>query len=46
MVLTFVTGNKDKLRETSQILGDFIDLQSQKIDLPELQVMKFPASNC
>jgi inosine triphosphate pyrophosphatase len=36
-MLTFVTGNKDKLRETSQILGDSVDLKSQKVDLPELQ---------
>ena len=39
--LTFVTGNKNKLKEVRQILsssGDFpFELTSQKIDLPELQ---------
>ncbi|KAF8980107.1 nucleoside triphosphate pyrophosphohydrolase ham1 [Podila verticillata] len=35
--LVFVTGNKNKLIEVQQILGPHFDLQSVKIDLPELQ---------
>jgi inosine triphosphate pyrophosphatase len=35
--LTFVTGNPNKLDEVKNILGQFIPLQSQDIDLPELQ---------
>ena len=34
-IITFVTGNKNKLREAQQILG--YELVSQPIDLPELQ---------
>jgi hypothetical protein len=37
MSLVFVTGNANKLKETIAILGDEIDLVSQKVDLPELQ---------
>ena len=33
--VTFVTGNKNKLREAQQILG--VELKSQTVDLPELQ---------
>lgn len=38
-ILTFVTGNENKLKEVIQILGDSFPFQivSQKIDLPELQ---------
>lgn len=36
--LTFVTGNKGKLREVNAILGASVpSLTNQKIDLPELQ---------
>ena len=35
--LTFVTGNANKLRELKAILGNSITIQSQKIDLDELQ---------
>ncbi|KAG0224139.1 hypothetical protein BGW41_005238 [Actinomortierella wolfii] len=35
--LVFVTGNKNKLVEVQQILGPHFDLESVKIDLPELQ---------
>lgn len=34
-MLTFVTGNANKLKEVTQLLG--ADLRSAKIDLPELQ---------
>jgi hypothetical protein len=33
----FVTGNANKLREVQQILGDFVNVASRKVDLPELQ---------
>eukprot|EP00761_Pharyngomonas_kirbyi_P007623 gb/GECH01007633.1/.p1 GENE.gb/GECH01007633.1/~~gb/GECH01007633.1/.p1 ORF type:complete len:197 (+),score=42.45 gb/GECH01007633.1/:1-591(+) len=35
--ITFVTGNKGKLREVQQILGDHFNIVSHKVDLPELQ---------
>lgn len=35
--LNFITGNKNKLSETKAILGDTVDLQSQSLDLPEIQ---------
>ena len=35
--LYFVTGNKNKLAEVQQILGDSVDLEAVDIDLPELQ---------
>uniref|UniRef100_A0A0G4HPL8 Inosine triphosphate pyrophosphatase n=1 Tax=Chromera velia CCMP2878 TaxID=1169474 RepID=A0A0G4HPL8_9ALVE len=37
VALHFCTGNKNKLAEVQQILGDKVDLRSAKIDLPELQ---------
>ncbi|TGZ83956.1 putative ham1 family protein [Ascodesmis nigricans] len=36
-ILTFVTGNANKLREVSTILGDMIPLTNRALDLPELQ---------
>lgn len=38
-IVTFVTGNRNKLKETIAILGaDFpLDIRSQAVDLPELQ---------
>jgi len=36
-VVTFVTGNKNKLEEVISILGTSINLTSKKIDLPEYQ---------
>ena len=36
-VVTFVTGNLSKLRETQQIFGDSLTLQAKALDLPELQ---------
>jgi len=36
-ILTFVTGNKNKLAEVNAILGSVMPLTNQKIDLPELQ---------
>jgi len=36
-VVTFVTGNKNKLRETQACFGDSVTLQAQAVDLPELQ---------
>lgn len=37
--LTFVTGNKNKLKEVQKILKDDLpfDIKNQKVDLPELQ---------
>lgn len=36
-ILNFITGNKNKLAEVKAILGDSVELQSQSLDLPELQ---------
>jgi inosine triphosphate pyrophosphatase len=38
-IIYFITGNKNKLAEATQIIGDIkpFDLQSQHIDLPEYQ---------
>ena len=38
-VIYFITGNKNKLAEVSQMIGDIkpFDLQSQNVDLPEYQ---------
>lgn len=35
--LNFITGNKNKLIEVKAILGDTVDLQSQSLDLHEIQ---------
>jgi inosine triphosphate pyrophosphatase len=35
--LNFITGNKNKLTEVKSILGDMVDLQSQSLDLVEIQ---------
>ena len=35
--LNFITGNKNKLIEVKAILGDTVDLQSQSLDLVEIQ---------
>ena len=35
--LNFITGNKSKLLEVKAILGDIVDLQSQSLDLVEIQ---------
>ncbi|KAG0166040.1 nucleoside triphosphate pyrophosphohydrolase ham1 [Apophysomyces sp. BC1034] len=35
--VVFVTGNKNKLVEVQQILAGTIDVESHKVDLPELQ---------
>jgi len=35
--LNFITGNKNKLIEVKAILGDIVDLQSQALDLVEIQ---------
>ncbi len=35
--LNFITGNKNKLREVKAILGDIVELQSQALDLVEIQ---------
>lgn len=38
-VLNFITGNANKLREVREILasGTSVELQSQNVDVPELQ---------
>ena len=36
-VLNFITGNKNKLVEVQAILRDIVDLNSQKVDLVEIQ---------
>lgn len=38
-MITFVTGNKNKIRELSSVLGDMFD--SVDIDLPEIQSLSF-----
>jgi hypothetical protein len=35
--LNFITGNKNKLTEVQAILGDVVHLQSQSLDLVEIQ---------
>ena len=35
--LNFITGNKSKLAEVKAILGDVVLLQSQSLDLTEIQ---------
>jgi inosine triphosphate pyrophosphatase len=35
--LNFITGNKNKLIEVRAILGDVVHLQSQALDLVEIQ---------
>ena len=35
--LNFITGNKNKLAEVQAILGDVVELQSQSLDLVEIQ---------
>ncbi|KAI6709143.1 inosine triphosphate pyrophosphatase [Diplocarpon mali] len=35
--INFITGNKNKLTEVKAILGDTVDLQSQALDLVEIQ---------
>ena len=35
--LNFITGNKHKLAEVKAILGDDVQLQSQSLDLTEIQ---------
>lgn len=46
--LNFITGNKNKLIETKAILGDTVDLQSQSLDLVEIQgtIEKISADKC
>ncbi len=35
--LNFITGNRNKLAEVKAILGDVVPLQSQSLDLTEIQ---------
>jgi inosine triphosphate pyrophosphatase len=35
--IIFVTGNKNKLKEVQAILGEYLTVESEQIDLPELQ---------
>ena len=35
--LNFITGNRNKLAEVKAILGDTVSLQSQSLDLTEIQ---------
>lgn len=35
--LNFITGNQNKLAEVKAILGDVVPLQSQSLDLTEIQ---------
>lgn len=35
--LNFITGNQNKLAEVKAILGDIVPLQSQSLDLTEIQ---------
>ncbi|KAH7321455.1 inosine triphosphate pyrophosphatase-like protein [Rhexocercosporidium sp. MPI-PUGE-AT-0058] len=46
--LNFITGNKNKLTEVKAILGDTVDLQSQALDLVEIQgtIEEISADKC
>jgi len=46
--LIFVTGNQNKLSEVKAILGDVVDLQSQALDLVEIQgtIEEISADKC
>jgi inosine/xanthosine triphosphate pyrophosphatase family protein len=46
--LNFITGNKNKLTEVKAILGDTVDLQSQSLDLVEIQgtIEEISADKC
>ncbi|KAG9230324.1 inosine triphosphate pyrophosphatase-like protein [Amylocarpus encephaloides] len=46
--LNFITGNKNKLAEAKAILGDTVDLQSQALDLVEIQgtIQEISADKC
>jgi hypothetical protein len=46
--LNFVTGNKNKLIEVQAILGDVVDVQSQSLDLVEIQgtIEEISADKC
>lgn len=46
--LNFITGNKNKLIEVKAILGDTVDLQSQSLDLVEIQgtIEEISADKC
>lgn len=46
--LNFITGNKNKLTEVQAILGDFVDLRSQALDLVEIQgtIEEISADKC
>lgn len=35
--LNFITGNKNKLSEVRAIIGNVIDVESQSLDIPEIQ---------
>lgn len=35
--LNFITGNKNKLSEVRAIIGNVIEVESQSIDIPEIQ---------
>jgi inosine triphosphate pyrophosphatase len=46
--LNFITGNKNKLAEVKAILGDTVELQSQSLDLVEIQgtIEEISADKC
>lgn len=46
--LNFITGNKNKLTEVKAILGNVVDLQSQSLDLVEIQgtIEEISADKC
>jgi inosine triphosphate pyrophosphatase len=46
--LNFITGNANKLTEVQAILGGVVDLQSQKLDLVEIQgtIEEISADKC
>lgn len=46
--LNFITGNRNKLTEVKAILGDTVDLQSQALDLVEIQgtIEEISADKC
>jgi inosine triphosphate pyrophosphatase len=37
ITINFITGNKNKLAEVTAILGDFVQLHHQTVEIPEIQ---------
>lgn len=35
--INFITGNKNKLAEVKELIGDVVEIQNRAIDIPEIQ---------